>query len=100
MAERTITQKIDDLDGTSIADCTINFSIDGVGFTIDLCEANAAAFAKAMRPYRAAARLTHTTRDRSAIREWAREAGFEVSDRGRLKDEIVAAYEEYQRLHG
>lgn len=37
-------------------------------------------------------------RERSrAIRAWAGESGYEVSERGRLSSEIVTAYDEAQR---
>lgn len=34
-----------------------------------------------------------TRSDTEAIRRWAREQGYQVSDRGRLPNDVVAAYQ-------
>ena len=113
MAERVIHQLIDDISGADISEGggeSIEFSVRGVSYRIDLSTANAAKFDKALKPYveaatkkggdpRAAANGRarrkapgSSTEELAAIREWARGNGFEVSDRGRIKAEIVEAY--------
>ncbi|WP_433617843.1 histone-like nucleoid-structuring protein Lsr2 [Dactylosporangium sp. CA-139114] len=108
MAKRVIQELIDDLDGKP-ADESVTFGLDGVQYSIDLSKKNAEKLRAALKPYISAgtkvgrsatvgARTTPgrgraTTRgDRDqnrAIREWAQGAGFQVSDRGRIKQEIV-----------
>src|ERR1700750_3335687 len=50
MARQVITTLIDDLDGKT-ADRTVEFSLDGVNYTIDLSETNAGKLRKALDPY-------------------------------------------------
>ena len=110
MVRQTITKLIDDLDG-SPADSTVTLALDGERFEIDLSDANAAKFREALAPWIAGARPVRGTRGKGtarsssaprrsrtssseaqAIREWARENNIEVSDRGRIKAEIVEQY--------
>ncbi|GAA3288144.1 MULTISPECIES: histone-like nucleoid-structuring protein Lsr2 [Dactylosporangium] len=111
MAKRVIQELIDDLDGKP-ADESVTFGLDGVQYSIDLSKKNAEKLRGALKPYisagtkvgrsavvgarTAAGRARGTTRgDRDqnrAIREWAQGAGFQVSDRGRIKQEIVDQY--------
>lgn len=112
MAERIVRQLIDDLDGSEISDGggeRVEFSVRGVDYQIDLSNANIAKLDKALKPYvdaaakvrgRGTRRVKSTeakaasTKERlSAIREWARKNGHEVSDRGRIKAEVVEAFE-------
>lgn len=111
MAERILRQLIDDLDGTEIAEGRgerIPFALRGVEYQIDLSKANAAKLDKALKPFIDAAQKVGGRRRRSgkssggggglskeqlaAIREWARGQGYEISDRGRIKADIVDAY--------
>ncbi|GAB1642303.1 histone-like nucleoid-structuring protein Lsr2 [Krasilnikovia sp. MM14-A1259] len=112
MAKQVITLLTDDLDGGE-ADRTVEFGLDGVNYTIDLSEKNAGKLRKALDPYlsaatrvgrsgnesRAAARrgvpgaTGRASRDQNqAIREWAANNGYEVSDRGRIPGSVVEAY--------
>ncbi len=112
MARQVITTLIDDLDGKP-ADRTVEFSLDGTNYTIDLSDANAGKLRKALDPYiaagtrvgrggsanRAAARPVASTgraggdRDQNrAIREWATENGHQVSERGRIPQNVIDAY--------
>lgn len=111
MAERTVRQLIDDLDGSEIADGNgerLAFTVRGVAYQIDLSAANAAKFDKALKPYVDAAMKVRGARARAAsstsggkaskehltaVREWARKKGYEVSDRGRIKAEIIDAFD-------
>ncbi|MFC3964878.1 histone-like nucleoid-structuring protein Lsr2 [Nocardia jiangsuensis] len=109
MAKKVIVQTIDDLDGESVADETIEFALDGVGYEIDLSSANAKklrdeleAWAKHARRVSGRRRQPKTPAPRAksadnreqtaAIREWARNNGFEVSARGRIPAEVQQAY--------
>lgn len=105
MAQRTRVELIDDLDG-SAADITVSFSFAGKSYEIDLTNANAGKLEKALEKYITAARRVDarrpgTRRPRGAgssgpnpreIREWARANGHEVSERGRVSEEVRAAY--------
>jgi hypothetical protein len=101
---------VDDIDGGE-AEETVKFAIDGTQYEIDLSKKNAAKMRDALAPYVAAstkvARSAGATRasgsrgrgsaavDRDqnrAIREWAQSKGIAVSDRGRIKQEIVDRY--------
>ena len=96
----------DDLDGSK-ADETISFGLDGTTYELDLSKANAKKLREALAPYvnvgrkvtpRARGRSTGAGRGRrgstsaAEIRAWAREHGYEVSDRGRVPAEVRAAY--------
>jgi hypothetical protein len=109
MAQRVETQLVDDVDGTS-ATQTVRFALDGREYEIDLNDKNAASLRRALHPYAAAGRRlgssTGTSRRRTLsagtsgmtsqelanVRGWARSNGYDVSDRGRIKGAIVAAY--------
>jgi hypothetical protein len=111
MAERIVRQLIDDIDGSEISDGggeRIEFSLRGVDYQIDLSAANIAKFDKALKPFVDAAAKVRGRRGRrtkvssngvasreqlGVIREWARKNGHEVSDRGRIKAEIMEAFE-------
>jgi hypothetical protein len=98
---KSITTVItDDIDGTPGAK-NIVFSVGGHTFDIDLSPAHADAFAAAIAPYIAAARVgtraaeprTAETRDLGRqIRMWARNEGIGVADRGRIPRHVVTRY--------
>lgn len=97
----------DDLDGGP-ADETVRFGLDGNSYEIDLSSANADELRGAIRPFVSKARRssagkgrgtarTATTRgsgnpDTPKIREWAKANGYNVSDRGRIHQEVQDAY--------
>ncbi len=112
MAQRTIVELIDDLDGGEAGE-TVEFSVDGVAYEIDLSANNAGKLRDSLAGYvaharRAGGRRKAATRpsgrgggggratvDReqnAAIREWARKRGMSVSDRGRIPSEVLEAY--------
>jgi hypothetical protein len=101
MAQRTIVEMTDDVDGKPAAE-TITFGIDGREFEIDLSEKNAAKLRKAVGPWVAAARRTGGRKgrpaaagavlDTAAVRAWAADNGIEVSARGRLSAEVLEKY--------
>lgn len=96
----------DDLDGGP-ADTTVSFAFEGTAYEIDLNSGNAAKMRDAFAPYIGSARKAGRGGGRRAvsasrrssgnrtndIREWARDNGFTVNDRGRLSREVVDAYE-------
>ncbi|PVG82131.1 hypothetical protein DDE18_15765 [Nocardioides gansuensis] len=110
MAKTTITQITDDLDGSKDAQ-EVSFSYQGTDYTIDLGKKNMAAFEKALKPYisaatkvsKRAARSGRSAKPRTAnqnlaaVRAWAKSAGLEVSDRGRIPKSVLAQYEAAQR---
>ncbi|MGH3870520.1 MAG: histone-like nucleoid-structuring protein Lsr2 [Pseudonocardiaceae bacterium] len=121
MAQKTIVTLIDDLTGEEAEDITtVEFALEGVTYEIDLADDNAAKLRDNLSRYVAAARKTSGRRpgtrgaDRStgratangkvsgsgynrdtlkAIREWAKQNGHNVSDRGRLPLNVVHAWE-------
>lgn len=105
MARKTYVELVDDLSGDK-ADETVSFALDGVAYEIDLSSENAEKFRAELgawidkarrvggRRTRGAASGARSGNDSSKIREWAREAGYEVPDRGRISGTIRKAYEE------
>ncbi|GAB3362446.1 MULTISPECIES: histone-like nucleoid-structuring protein Lsr2 [Amycolatopsis] len=108
MAQKVLVEMIDDLDGTQ-ASQTVPFGLDGAHYEIDLSDDNAAALRNQLASFIAAARRTGgrktagpataapTTEDRErskAIRTWAVENSWAISERGRIPANVVAAYEE------
>lgn len=104
MAQKVQVLLIDDLDGGE-AEETVSFGLDGSTYEIDLSSDNAAKLRAALAPYvevarRASAKRTPRgkqrttpTKDRSAeIRAWAKAAGKQISDRGRIPQAIVDEY--------
>jgi hypothetical protein len=111
VAERIVHQLIDDIDGTEITEGAgerIEFAVRGVSYQIDLSPTNIAKFDKALKPFVDSAARVRGTRSRSpraagngkvapqhlaAIRDWARKNGYAVAARGRIKAEVVEAFE-------
>lgn len=111
MARETII--VDDFDGTGPAN-TYYFIVEDKEYSVDLSEENASKFsslieqyAEAMAPYMRAGRSLGKANPRrstssasasardydvQAVRDWAKENGYEVAERGRIKKEIVEAY--------
>jgi hypothetical protein len=103
MATIVKTFVLDDVDGTEGA-TTVRFGLDGVEYEIDLSSDNEASLRSALATFveharkvktdTRAKRVTHGTKERLAqIRQWARENGHEVSDRGRVSGAVISAYE-------
>ena len=122
MAQKTTVTLVDDLDGTT-ADETVDFGIDGATYEIDLTSDHADALREALADYVAKARrqgraprtrhsrsstrtavrasngATPASADREqskAVRAWARQHGYTVSDRGRIPSNITEAYHRAQ----
>ncbi|MDN5685304.1 MAG: Lsr2 family protein [Brachybacterium sp.] len=105
MARKTYVELVDDLEGGTAAE-TVSFAVDGVAYEIDLSEDNARKLREELDGWVAKARRVGGRRSRGTgsragssndsarIREWARSAGYEVPDRGRISGTIRKAYEE------
>lgn len=93
---------VDDLDGGA-ADESVTFGIDGTEYEIDLSNANAKKLRKVLAPYVEAGRKTSTDRQHrgasvrkqvlvgapaAEVRAWAKTAGLEVPDFGRIPAEV------------
>jgi hypothetical protein len=108
MARKVLVRLVDDLDGLpSEGVATVTFSLDGVTYSIDLNQANASKLRDGLADYITAARRiggrmkrgsaaggrsAGSANDGPAIREWAREQGHELAERGRIPSHIVDAY--------
>lgn len=109
MAQRTIVELTDDLDGGK-ADVTVTFGLDGSSYEIDLTEKNAGTLRATIGEYVGAARRVsgnsrtgasgkrggasggRAKSETAAIRVWAAANGHTVSDRGRVPASVQAAY--------
>jgi hypothetical protein len=117
MAQKVQVILVDDVDGGEASE-TVSFSLDGVSYEIDVSESNASALRDALAPWVGHARRVggrsggsssgggrakssggsgrsrgNSKFDLTDVRSWARENGFQVSDRGRVSGEVLAAYE-------
>ena len=96
----------------------ISFSLDGKNYLIDLCDANAEKLRDALAPFVAVAEEQpqrggrksgsgkkgssssskkstdgqRSPEENDAIRKWANENGLAVSERGRIKQDVLDAY--------
>ena len=105
MAQKVQVVLIDDLDGGDASE-TVTFGLDGASYEIDLSEQNAAQLREALahwvgnarrvsgRTSRPTARRggSSSSTDTTAVRSWAKENGFKVSERGRISAEVQEAY--------
>jgi hypothetical protein len=100
MAQKVQVVLVDDIDGGEASE-TVSFSLDGVGYEIDLSDKNAAALRAAVQPWisggrrvsgRRAAGRGRSASDAGKIREWAKANGYEVSERGRVSAKVREAY--------
>ncbi|MFW5470380.1 histone-like nucleoid-structuring protein Lsr2 [Knoellia sp. CPCC 206435] len=112
MAQRVQVLLVDDIDNSD-ADETVTFALDGVTYEIDLNATNAAKlrdeFATWVGHARRAGGRKATSRsssgggagsrrkDVSAVREWARQNGHDVSERGRIPAAVQEAYDKANR---
>lgn len=110
MARKVVVTLTDDIDDSLTADETVEFALDGVSYEIDLSSKNAAKLRDTLAAYTSAGRrvggrksrgrpatasTARTSIDREqsrAIREWAGKNGLKVSERGRISQEVVDAY--------
>jgi Lsr2 len=111
MAQKVITEFIDDIDG-SPAERTFTFAVDGTNYEIDLSAQNIAEFKSAIGRFIESARKVRGSssgrRARSAgahdgrqsreqtqaVRQWARQHGHNISNRGRIPASIQQAFDQ------
>lgn len=116
MAKRVVEHLTSDLSGEEIpadsAGGTVQFGVSGVEYVIDLTEAELQEFNDALAPYvDVAQRLTNrgarvsrtklssapagkrSKEQLAAIRAWAKQNGHEVSERGRLPQTVLSAFD-------
>jgi hypothetical protein len=114
MAKKTIEIITSDLSGEELErgkGRTILFSVDDSAYSIDLTDAEAEEFRTTLSKYTnvasrrssrpAQSRKTpgssgsgRTTEELAHIRAWAKENGHQVSERGRIKAEILEAFDQ------
>ncbi len=121
MAQKTIVQFTDDLDGSE-ASQTVEFGYQGKAYKLDLNDKNAAELEEALAPYIVAAqqagggaardgrgrgrrasepqqRSGNGSRDYDpkAVREWAQSQGLEVPARGRIPGKVLEQFRAAQQ---
>jgi hypothetical protein len=110
MAQKITTLFIDDIDGGA-AEGTVRFALDGTEYEIDLNAKHSEELRSALGKYvtharktggsarrggRAAGRASRVTGpalNTTEIRNWARENGYDIKDRGRVPADLVAKYQ-------
>lgn len=107
MARKEVVQYIDDLSGENLDKNEVRiveFGYKGSNYVIDLSEANAAKFDEVMRRWTDAGhRVSRSSSafkpkkqrrsDLPLIRKWADENGYQVSSRGQIAKDVIAAYD-------
>ena len=111
MAQQTTVRFVDDIDGSEAVG-TVSFALNNRAYEIDLSDENTDKLHDALAPFVEHARqigrgsgrgrgqrqpatekLARSNREEThAIREWARQHGHEVSDRGRISKSVMEAY--------
>lgn len=101
MARKTVIELVDDVNGGE-ADQSVSLALDGVAYEIDLSDENAAKLREDVEVWTARARRVGGRRrgaprpsnsgEVAAIRQWAKENGHEVSERGRISAALREAY--------
>ncbi|MBR7742691.1 Lsr2 family protein [Phycicoccus sp. BSK3Z-2] len=108
MAKKVQVLLVDDVDKESSADETVTFALDGISYEIDLTSENASKLRDDLAVWIGHAERTggrrssgggsknggrSARRDVSQIRQWARDNGYDISERGRISTEVQEAYE-------
>jgi hypothetical protein len=105
MAQKVQTMFIDDIDGGE-ADGTVRFSLDGTDYEIDLSTKHTEELRRTLDQYVAHARRAGAGNKRGArggrrandavdthkVREWAREQGIDIHERGRVPANVIEQY--------
>lgn len=93
--EHTSVELVDDIDG-SPATTTIEFSVGGKNYSIDLSEANAAAFNEALAPYiEHARRARHQEEGFAQVAQLQRGVSYQASEE--RSDPCMGTGERYYR---
>jgi nucleoid-associated protein Lsr2 len=113
MAQKVIRQFVDDIDGSE-AERTFSFAVDGTHYEIDLSSENIQEFNEAIAGFVESARRVKTKGDGhrarktssahrgtaqsreqvQAVRQWARQHGHTISNRGRIPASIQQAFDQ------
>ena len=113
MAQKVQVLLLDDVDGGT-AEETVTFALDGTSYEIDLSSPNAKQLRDNLTTWIGHARRVGGSRaprsrtgggataraasanrpDLTQVRGWARDNGFQVSDRGRVSSQVLQAYEQ------
>ncbi|MFE4582633.1 histone-like nucleoid-structuring protein Lsr2 [Streptomyces chartreusis] len=106
MAKKTVTIYSDDLTGKEGEDAAPHtFGLDGISYEIDLGADSYEKLLDAVAPFTRVGRRVSRQRGSSgrrkgqpttntpAIREWAKENGYEINERGRVPGIVREAYE-------
>jgi hypothetical protein len=113
MAQKVIRQFVDDIDGSQ-AERTFSFAVDGTNYEIDLSSENIQEFNEAIAGFVESARRVKVKgdgrRDRKtssldsgtgrsreqiqAVRQWARQHGHSISNRGRIPASVQHAFDQ------
>jgi hypothetical protein len=109
MAQKVIREFIDDIDGSE-AERTFTFAVEGTSYEIDLSSQNIKEFNEAIAGFVESARkikasgsgrrapktsTSDSGRPREqtqAVRQWARQQGHSINDRGRIPASIQQAF--------
>lgn len=103
MARKFVEVRTSDLSGVESDSVQgVTLSIDGRAVEVDLTPDERTELDAALRPYLEAGRKVRASaaasprrnrkRDVTAMRKWAQEQGYPLGDRGRIPDDIEAAY--------
>jgi hypothetical protein len=103
VAQKIQVTQVSDLSGLDGAE-TVRFALDGAEYEIDLLAPEAEELRASVAPFAAHARRVKAGRpprrnrqqarsDLPQIREYMRQRGHKVNDRGRVPDRIVAEYD-------
>jgi hypothetical protein len=109
MAQKIQTLFLDDIDGGEAAG-TVRFALDGTEYEIDLNAEHSDELRSALGKYVTYARKVGGTarrggrgagrgrgaspaRNTTEIRQWARENGYDIKERGRVPADLVAKYQ-------
>ena len=104
MAQKITVTLEDDLDGGPATE-TLQFSIGGTQYEIDLSKINARAFRRQVAPFieharragrgqrRQPGRTQSSRRHSSDVRAWGKDQGITVSARGRIPASVAEQYE-------
>lgn len=100
MAQKVQVVLVDDLDGGEATE-TVSFAVDNVSYEIDLSAENAAQLRAELAEWTSKARRVSSSKrgssrprraDSGKVRAWAKDNGYEISERGRISTQIREAY--------
>lgn len=102
MAKKTVVRVFDDIDGAELDEYeTVKWALDGKSYEFDTSPEHGEQFRDHVATYVAASRSASAqprrrsvpSRSTRHVREWAISNGYSVSDRGRIPQDVEAAYD-------